>query len=81
MPENLSRISEVQLKNAGKQRTSKNLSQDVALQLLELMEQITSSEVNVKTVSAACQCASEITKILKLNLEVTKMEKQYEQVD
>ena len=37
-----------------------------------LMKQVVSEEVNPATVKAACQCAGEIHKMLKLNLELKK---------
>lgn len=54
------------------QETSKNLPQSVSMQLLGLMKQVVADEVNPKTVNAACQCASEIHKILRLNFEMQK---------
>lgn len=70
--------SETQLVKPESPEISENLSKNVAMQLLKLMSEITKDEINTKTVSSACLCASEITKILKLNLEIKKMERQYE---
>jgi hypothetical protein len=42
------------------------------MQLLSLMKLVVKEEVNPKTVAAACQCASEIHKILRLNFEMMK---------
>lgn len=52
--------------------TSTALSKDLALQLLSLMKSVTAKEVTAQTVNAACGCASEIHKILKLNYEMKR---------
>lgn len=52
--------------------TSDNLLKNVSMQLYDLMKKIVSDEVTPKTVSAACSCASEIHKMLKLNRELTR---------
>lgn len=44
-----------------------NLSTSVAKHLLNLMQEVTRSDVNASTVLAACQCAKEIREIIKLN--------------
>lgn len=49
---------------------SEILSRDLANQLLGLMKQVTAKEVSPGTVNAACACASEIHKILKLNFQM-----------
>ncbi len=46
-----------------------NLSTTVATQLLDLMQQVTKTEVTPETVNAACNCAKEIHKIIRLSLE------------
>lgn len=51
---------------------SRHLPRLVSMQLYELMGQVVQKEVNPKTVSAACQCASAIHKFLKLNHELRK---------
>lgn len=51
---------------------SKNLPKNVCLKLYDLMQKVVKDEVTPKTVSAACMCASEIQKILKLNYEMQK---------
>jgi hypothetical protein len=48
------------------------LPQSVSMQLLNLMKTVVKEEVNPSTVKAACQCASEIHKMLKLNLELKR---------
>ena len=52
----------------------RTLSTDMAQHLLGLMKKVTEPEVTPKTVSAACQCAGELYKIMKLNLELRKLE-------
>ncbi len=54
------------------QETSESLPKSVSLQLLELMQKVVSDEVNPQTVGAACKCASEIHKMLRLNLDMSK---------
>jgi hypothetical protein len=54
--------------------TSASLSKSLALQLLDLMKKVTAPEVTPSTVNAACLCASEIHKILKLNFEMKRHE-------
>ena len=46
------------------------LSKDLAKHLLELSKKVTSEEVTPQTVNAACQCASELHKIMRLNWEM-----------
>lgn len=65
-----SSASEKQLQNAEIQVTSENLPRDVCMQLYNLMKQVVCDDINPKTVNAACGCASEIHKILKLNKEM-----------
>lgn len=48
------------------------LSKDLATHLLGLAKKITQNEVTPKTVHAACACASELYKIMKLNWEMKK---------
>lgn len=57
------------------QGTSDSLSKDLALQLLNLMKSVTAKEVNPNTVNAACNCASEIHKILKLNFQMKQWDR------
>jgi hypothetical protein len=52
--------------------TSKNLLKSVSLQLYSLMTKVVSHDVNPKTVAAACQCASQIHNMLKLNNSLLK---------
>jgi hypothetical protein len=42
------------------------------MRLYELMTKVVQDDVNPKTVHAACACAAEIHKILRLNLEMKK---------
>ncbi len=60
------------LTKQGSQETSISLSKDLASQLLGLMKKVTDKEISAQTVNSACNCASEIHKILKLNLEMKK---------
>lgn len=64
--------SEKQLTKPGSQETSISLSKDLATQLLSLMTKVTKDEVTPDTVNAACNCASEIHKILRLNFAMKK---------
>lgn len=66
--------SEQQSHTLENQGTSENLSSTVAKQLLNLMTKVTEDDVNPSTVNAACNCASEISKIIRLNLELKKLE-------
>jgi len=50
----------------------KTLSRNIAEHLLHLMKEVTNDEVNPKTVNAACQCAAELYKVMKLNLEMKR---------
>lgn len=54
------------------EKPSDTLSTDVATQLLALMKAVT-KEVNPQTVNAACNCASEIHKILTLGFKMGKI--------
>jgi len=64
--------SEKKLQKQGELATSENLPKNVCMKLYDLMEKVVDSDVNPKTVNAACSCAAEIYKILKLNHEMTK---------
>lgn len=46
------------------------LSKDLSIHLLNLAKKVTENEITPKTVSAACQCAAELYKIMKLNWEM-----------
>lgn len=52
--------------------TSENLPKNVSIKLFELMTKVVESDVNPKTVQAACACATEIHRMLKLNMELRK---------
>lgn len=65
-------VSGKQLIKPMNQETSENLPKSVSMQLLNLMKQVVQSDVNPSTVKAACQCAAEIHKMLKLNIELRK---------
>lgn len=64
--------SDKKLPQPSAQATSENLPKNVSMQLYSLMQKVVENDVNPKTVGAACACASEIHKILKLNLEMKK---------
>jgi hypothetical protein len=61
-----------QLAKPGSQETSATFSKDLATQLLDLMKRVTKDAVTPDTVNAACNCASEIHKILRLNFAMKK---------
>lgn len=52
--------------------TSADLPKSVSLQLYRLMNKVVEDDVNPKTVQAACACATEIHRMLKLNLEIKR---------
>lgn len=66
-------VSEVKLQTPGAPATSENLPKNVSMRLYELMTTVVSQEVTPSTVHAACACASEIHKILKLNLDMKRI--------
>lgn len=49
---------------------SPSLSMSVAEHLLFLMKEVTKSEVDPKTVNAACNCASQMINLMKMNLKL-----------
>ena len=67
-------FSDLEQKSQNQENNSQstNLPYTVSMQLVSLMKKVVEEEVNPKTVGAACQCASEIHKILKLNFEMKK---------
>ena len=58
------------LEKQNEQVTSENLPKKLCMQLHSLMIDVTKKEVTPDSVRAACLCASEIHKILKLNHEI-----------
>jgi hypothetical protein len=46
------------------------LSRDLSIHLLGLAKKVTETEITPATVNAACQCAAELYKIMKLNWEM-----------
>ena len=59
-----------QLQKLDELETSENLPKNVSMQLYKLMKQVVSDDVTPSTVRAACQCATEIHRMLKLNMEI-----------
>jgi hypothetical protein len=55
-------------------------SKDIVLTLHGLMSKVTMKECNADTVNAACNCASKITELLKLHLEVEKFKRKQEEL-
>ena len=51
---------------------SGNLSMKLANNLLNLMEKVTKEDITADTVNAACNCATELNKLFKTNLEMKK---------
>lgn len=69
-------VSEKQLSKPENQvvpSTSETLSQSVGLYLYEMMRAVTKDDVNPQTVNAACKCAEEIHKVLRLNFDIKKI--------
>lgn len=60
-------VLEQQLQLLEGRETYENLPECVSLRLLGLMKSVT-KEVNPQSVNAACNCASEIHKMLKLSV-------------
>lgn len=54
------------------QATSESLPKNVSMQLFKLMNKVVENEVNPKTVQAACACATEIHRMLRLNMEMKR---------
>lgn len=55
------------------QETSESLPKSVSLQLYKLMGEVVKKEINPQTVQAACACATEIHRMLKLNMEMKRL--------
>lgn len=49
---------------------SKSLSTNVAEHLLLLMQAVTKDNVNPQTVNAACNCATQMINLMKLNIKL-----------
>lgn len=50
--------------------TSKSLSMNVAEHLLFLMKNVTENNVTPQTVNAACNCATQMINLMKINLRL-----------
>lgn len=72
---NLVLTSEMKLEKPKETESSENLLKNVSMRLYGLMMTLTETDVNAKSVNAACNCASEIHKLLKLNIEMKKSTK------
>ena len=70
--ENQPSVSGKQLGKPKEPVTSENLLKHVSLQLYSMMVEVTKDAINPNTVNAACNCASEIHKLLKFNQEVMR---------
>ena len=66
-------VSDKQSPKLQVQETSESLPKDVSLHLLSLMKSVVAEQINPDTVRAACMCAGEIHKMIKLNLEIKKL--------
>lgn len=55
---------------AGTSGQSKSLSTNVAEHLLHLMIQVTEGNVNPNTVNAACNCATQMINLMKINIKL-----------
>lgn len=51
---------------------STSLSTNVATQLLHLMQEVTRTEITPSSVNAACNCATQIVQLMKVNIEMKK---------
>lgn len=49
---------------------SKSLSTNVAEHLLHLMQEVTKENVSPQTVNAACNCATQMINLMKLNMKL-----------
>lgn len=54
--------------------TSKDLSKNLAMQLMELITKVNEKEVNPNSVNASCNAAKQIYNLVKLNFEIKKHE-------
>lgn len=52
---------------------STNLSMNVAQHLLLLMKEVTKQKVDPQTVNAACNCASQIINLIKVNAKALEL--------
>ena len=52
--------------------TSKELSKNLAMQLMELITKVNEKEVSPDSVNASCNAAKQIYNICKLNFEIKK---------
>jgi len=65
-------VSGKKLQTRENQETSENLSKNLSLKLISLIEEVNKEGVTPETVNASCNAAAQIHKILKLNLEMKK---------
>jgi hypothetical protein len=77
MPDNTDVKNQVSVSGQASQKldvlpTSENLPKNVSFKLYELMTKVVMEDVNPKTVQAACACATEIHRMLKLNLDLKR---------
>jgi hypothetical protein len=56
-------------------------SKGIVNTLHSLMLNVTKDKCNAETVNAACNCANQITQLLKLHLEVVKAKKIFNEFD
>lgn len=68
-------VSALQLQVQSGQVTSEDLPRSVCEQLAVLMVQVTKDQVTPTTVNAACNCASQIQKILRFNFDMQREER------
>jgi len=64
--------SETQLLKQDEQEISENLPTHVSMQLYGLMKSVTKDKITPETVNAACNCASQICKIIDLSIKAEK---------
>lgn len=65
-------VSDKKLQTVKNQETSENLSKSVATRLLDLMNDVNKDDVTPESVNAACNCAAQIHKILRLNFDIKR---------
>lgn len=53
-------------------------SKEVVMTLNKLMNKVTENECTAETVNAACNCACQITQLLRVHLDVERLKRKFE---